>query len=295
VSAFGFEGTPSREGAVPAVGVESGNVMAPALAPSTLNVPTLGVPNGPITGGGTGVAHPIVPPTRSLLPPRTSAPTRPLTPAEAFVNGTQALRAGDIKAGVAALEFAAENGHMIAQWKLGRMFADGDQVNRDDPRAFEYFQGIVENHADDTLGAPQSRFVANAFVSLAWYYLSGIPNTYVKPNAERARDLYAYAASYFLDAEAQYRLGSMLLDGVGGVKDVRQAVRWLKLAADKDHYRAQALLGMTLFSGQGLPRQAPRGLMYLSIAKSNAKEDKSIADLLAGALAQATDDMSPGR
>ena len=37
-----------------------------------------------------------------------------------------------------ALQYAAEGGHPIAQWKLGRMYADGDGVARDDLRAFDY-------------------------------------------------------------------------------------------------------------------------------------------------------------
>jgi len=294
VSASGFEGTPTRDGVAPAVGVEvvpRGNVTAPALAPPNVAVPTFAVPNGPVSGnGGVSNAHPVAPATRSLMPPRTVAPNRQLTSGEAFVIGTRALRTGDVKSGVSALEYAAENGHMIAQWKLGRMFADGDQVARDDLRAFGYFQDIVENHSDDTLGAPQSRFVADAYKSLARYFLTGIPNTAVKPNAARARDLYAYAASYFLDADAQYRLGRMLLEGIGGPKDAVQAARWLKLAADKDHLQAQALLGTTLFQGQGIPRQAPRGLMYLTIAHDAAPEDKAIAEQQALALAQSTDD-----
>ena len=50
------------------------------------------------------------------------------------------------------------------------------------------------------------------------------------------------------------------------------------------------LLGGTLFKGEGLPRQVPRGLMYLMIARDGAPQDKSVADLYATASAQATDD-----
>jgi hypothetical protein len=212
-----------------------------------------------------------------------------MTAAEAFRTGMQALQAGDVKGGLSALEHAADQGHAIAQWKLGRMFADGDQVGRDDQRAFRYFQDIVENHSDDALGTPQSRYVANAFVSLGGYYVSGIPGT-VKASPLRARELFTYAASYFGDAAAQYRLGQMLIEGQGGPKDPWQAARWLKLSADKGYYPAQALLGVALFRGQGIPRQAPRGLMYLTIARDAAPQDKSIADLHAAAFAAATDD-----
>ena len=58
---------------------------------------------------------------------------------------------------------------------------------------------VVENHSDDSLGTPQSRYVANAFVSLGGYYVTGIASS-LKANPQRARDLFAYAASYFGDA-----------------------------------------------------------------------------------------------
>jgi uncharacterized protein len=146
---------------------------------------------------------------------------------EAFQSGTKALRAGDTKTGITALEYAAANGHTIAQWKLGRMYADGDGVNRDDLRAFEYFRGIVEAHADEARGTAQARFVANAFVALGNYYLEGIPDSSVKADPDRAREMFSYAASYFGDPDAQYRLGRMYLDGNGGGKDPKQAARWL--------------------------------------------------------------------
>jgi hypothetical protein len=74
------------------------------------------------------------------------------------------------------------------------MYADGDGVKRDDLRAFEYFRGIADAYADEAPDTPQGRFVASAFVALGNYYLDGIPDTAIKPDA---RELFAYAASYF--------------------------------------------------------------------------------------------------
>ena len=230
--------------------------------------------------------HPnLAPPSRSL-----SAPPRALTAAEAFATGMQALRAGDLKRGLSALEYAAEKGHVIARWKLGRMYADGEGVERDAARAYGYFEDIVENHGDDLFGPSQSRFIANAFVAAGDYLVAGIPNSSVRSNPTRARGLFSYAAAYFGDPDAQYRFGRMLLEGQGGAKDSMQAVRWLKLAADKGHYQAQALLGDTLFRGQGVPRQKPRGLMYLTLATDTAPQDRAVKDLQSAALAQASDD-----
>src|SRR5258708_11691381 len=65
-----------------------------------------------------------------------------------------------------SLQYAAEGRHPVAQWKLGRMYADGDGVAQDDLRAFEYFSRIANAHAEDSPSAPQAAVVANAFVAL---------------------------------------------------------------------------------------------------------------------------------
>jgi TPR repeat protein len=189
------------------------------------------------------------------------------------------------------LEYAAENGHPMAQWKLGRMYAEGDGVPQDDLRAFEYFSRIANAHADDSPGTPQARFVANAFVALGHYYLEGIPKTRVKPDAARARQMFSYAASYFGDAEAQFNLARLYIDGNGAPKDTRQAARWLYSAAQKGQYQAQAQLGSMLFAGDGVPRQSARGLMWLTLAKDAAPPDQVwVNKLYDSAFTQATDD-----
>ena len=216
------------------------------------------------------------------------------TPMEAFRYGAQALKVGETAKAVVSLEYAAEQGHAMAQWKLGKMYAEGEGVIRNDLRAFEYFRRIANTHADDAPGTPQARFVANAFVALGHYYLEGIPKTEVKADPERARQMYSYAASYFGDPEAQYHLGRLYLEGIGTVKDAKLAVRWLGLSAPKGQGQAQALLGAILFAGDVVPRQAARGLMWLTLAKDN--RDLSPADqawigkLYDSAFGQATED-----
>src|SRR5437762_10743365 len=131
-----------------------------------------------------------------------------------------------------SLQYAAEGGHPVAQWKLGRMYADGDGVIQDDLRAFEYFSRIANAHAEDSPSAPQATIVANAFVALGRYYLNGIPNSKIKSDPERAREMFSYAASYFGNADAQYDLARLYLRGGGPPRDeFRHGARWLGLAA----------------------------------------------------------------
>jgi uncharacterized protein len=205
--------------------------------------------------------------------------------------GPQTVKAGDAPKSMGTLTYAAEQGNAVAQWKLGRMYATGEGVPRCDLRAFEYFSRIANGHADDYPDAPQAPFVANAFVALGQYYLDGIPNSQVKADPNRAREMFSYAASYFGNADAQYHLARIYLDGHGVARDPRQAARWLTLAANKGQYQAQAMLGYMLFKGDAVPRQAARGLMWLTLARDSAKtDDKWINELYDTAFKQADND-----
>jgi TPR repeat protein len=191
-----------------------------------------------------------------------------------------------------SLQYAAEGGHPVAQWKLGRMYADGDGVAQDDVRAFEYFSRIANAHAEDSPSAPQAAIVANAFVALGRYYLNGIPNSKIKVDTERAREMFSYAASYFGNADAQYDLARLYLKTPDASRDdFRYGARWLGLAAQKGQHQAQALLGQMLFNGDRLPPQRARGLMWLTLARDSATPDEAwIKESYNRAITKASDD-----
>ena len=184
----------------------------------------------------------------------------------------------------------AEGGHPMAQWKLGRMYASGDGVAQDDVRAFEYFSQIANAHAKDSPSAPQAQIVANAFVALGRYYLNGIPNSKIKSDPERAREMF-HAASYLGNADAQYDLARLYLKPDASRDDFRYGARWLGLAAQKGQHQAQALLGQMLFNGDRLPPQRARGLMWLTVARDSALPDEAwIKESYNRAIAKASDD-----
>ena len=199
--------------------------------------------------------------------------------------------AGNKQEAFKSLSYAADQGHAPAQWKLARMYAEGDGVPRDDVRAFENFSLMCDRHADEAPGSPTAPFIASAFNALGSYYLNGIPNSAVKANPVRAREMFAYSASYFGDPEAQFILAKLYIDGVGGTKDSRQALRWLNLSAEKGHRLAQAELGQLLFSGEAGPKQRARGLMWLRMASENADPATEvwIIDANKSALEEASD------
>jgi uncharacterized protein len=197
------------------------------------------------------------------------------SPEQALRAGIDDLKAGDAAASVAALSYAAEGGQPIARWKLGEMYADGTGVARDDVKAYHYFNQLVEDYDEDAPDQRNRAAISNAFVAVGVYSLTGIPNSQVHPDAERARELFQYAATTFGDPDAQYNLAHMYIVGAGGLaKDNITAVRWLVLAAEKGHRPSQALLGHMLFTGDGVSTQRGRGLMWLQIAKNGADGPK---------------------
>ncbi len=233
--------------------------------------PTFAFDGAPV--GGSDTAIPVV----SAQPGTAAALKKALPP--------------DTSTSLTALQYAAEGGHPIAQWKLGRMYADGNGVAQDDVRAFEYFSRIANAHAEDSPSAPQAAVVANAFVALGRYYLDGIPNSKIKADSERAREMFSYAASYFGNADAQYDLARLYLKGIGAPRDTKYGARWLGLAAQKGQHEAQAVLGQMLFNGDQLPKQSARGLMWLTLARDNASPDETwIQDSYNKAIAKASED-----
>jgi len=198
--------------------------------------------------------------------------TASLSPSDGLRGSAHAPETATKSTALSALQYAADQGEPVAQWKLGRMYADGDGVPRDDLRAFNYFSEIANAHPDETPGTPQARFVANAFVALGHYYLTGIPHSQIIADRERAREMFDYAASFFGDADAQYELGRLYL--TGRPSDPHQAARWFLLAATKGQCRAEVALGDMLFRGEAVPRQAARGLMWLTLGKDCAGTDE---------------------
>jgi len=214
-------------------------------------------------------------------------------PQAALRAGIESYHAGNTKNSVEALRYAAAGGESLAQWKLGRMYADGDGVTRDDAVAYDYFSKLVDHYIDEEPAPRERSLAANAFVSAGLYALEGVPSAKIAPNKERAFDLFRYAATYFGNAEAQYHVARMFVDGVGVKKDVRQGVNWLDLAARKNYAPAQALLGELMFKGEaGAPAQRPRGLMYLTLAREQASsgpQDQWIVETHSKAVLAASD------
>lgn len=209
---------------------------------------------------------------------------------EAYRQGVKALKAGRPADAVPALEYAAKRGVLGAQVKLARAYASGRDVPKDDAKAFAYFEQIADQQADISPSSPVAKYAADAFVALGQYYLDGIPVKPLAANSAYAAGLFRHAASYFGDAEAQYRLARLYMDGTGVEKNVGLAVNWLAIAAKKQHAASQATLGEILWRGQEIRERRARGLALIILAHENAsadgKEPKWIGALYAEAFSE---------
>ena len=90
-------------------------------------------------------------------------------PQQALRVGVDDLKAGDAVDSVPALTYAAEGGQVIARWKLGEMYADGDGVPRDDVKAYHYFNQMVEDYDEDQPDRRNLSAISNAFVAVGVY------------------------------------------------------------------------------------------------------------------------------
>lgn len=218
----------------------------------------------------------------------------PLAAQETAVDAANAMALGLAGSGLnqtelmAALEGAAAAGQPMALWQLGVMYENGEGVERDPVKAFGYFSQIANEHADAAPRSFEADIVAQSFVKMGEYYRDGLPGAGIVADADRSHALVMHAATYFGDPDAQYMVGQLYLSEEGLGFNPLQSARWLRLAARKGHYGAQASLGSLLFNGTGIQRAPVEGLMWLTIANRSAPQEVWITDALMGAMSIAT-------
>lgn len=192
---------------------------------------------------------------------------------------------------MSALEGAAEAGQPMALWRLGVMYENGEGVEKDRVKAFGYFSQIANDHADAAPKSLEADIVAQSFVKVGEYYKEGLPDAGITPDLDRSHALLLHAATYFGDADAQYRVGELYLQANELGINPLQSARWLSLAARKGHPGAQARLGDMLFNGTGIAAQPVEGLMWLTVAQERTMgtaDEAWITELLNRAMSVAT-------
>jgi TPR repeat protein len=158
---------------------------------------------------------------------------------------------------IAAYRRAADKGSSAAMVELGVMYATGTGVPKDDAQARKLLERAAE--------AGNPRAVSN-LASVT----GGAPS-----DPARSRALLAKAAA--TSAEAQYQLGMMTAEGIGGPQDDVAARALFEKAAAQDHPGALERMGSFAQEGRGGPKDTSAAKAYYERAAALGNEDAKAA------------------
>ena len=149
---------------------------------------------------------------------------------------------------------AAEAGQARTQYALGKIYRDGQGVEKDVQKAVELF----------TLAAMQGNSFA-AF-ALGKMYLSDDPA--LSRNVAAALKWITNAAEHG-NQFAQYYLGKLLLKGKDDIsQDTNSALRWLLASVEQGNVHAEYALAMAYLKGESVPKDSLKAMELLKRASS---------------------------
>jgi TPR repeat protein len=158
---------------------------------------------------------------------------------------------------ISAYRKAADKGSTSAMVELGVLLGTGSGVVKDQAQARKLFERAAE--------AGNPRGVTN-LAALS----GGAPSDPIK-----ARALLSKAAE--TNSEAQYQLGLMIADGIGGPKDDVAARALFEKAAAQGHPGALERMGAFALSGRGGPEDKSAAKAYYEKAAALGNEDAKAA------------------
>ena len=188
---------------------------------------------------------------------------------------------------------AAAQGHAIAQFNLGWMYAEGKGVTRDYAEAIKWYRkavaqghafaqsnlgymyefglGVTENHAEAVKWYRKAVAQGNATIqaNLGWMYQNGRG---VAVDFAEAVRWYRKAAEQG-DATAQSNLGNMYYNGKGVTRDYAEAVKWFRKAADQGHAWGQSNLGYMYEKGRGVTQSKSEARKWYEKAAAQGNEN----------------------
>lgn len=155
----------------------------------------------------------------------------------------------DIKAAVLALEDAASRGEADSFKELGDLFYKDELVERDDEKAFYWYQKAY------------AAGIRKAALPLASLYL--------RPSDEqdvfKAEKLLKEAADIDTDGQACLSLGNIYRNGLCGEIDMQQAVSWYEKGALLGNPECMEILGCLYFQGEeGIDRDYKKAFEWFS-------------------------------
>ncbi|MEB7935834.1 J domain-containing protein [Escherichia whittamii] len=189
--------------------------------------------------------------------------------------------------------YAAEQGHPLAWYYVGKKYYEGDEVVQDFKLAFDWFTRAARHNVIDaqyalgvmyldgrgvekniTLAKEHFLTVAQSGKSNGQYELACIYRFADRPlqDYDEALHWYLYAATQGHEL-AQYELGKMYLQGIGVARDEVQAHRWFLQSAEQDHLDAQYRTARLYYESESIPQDEEKALYWFTKAAKNGSGD----------------------
>lgn len=163
---------------------------------------------------------------------------------------------GDISKALKWLAKAADGGHAMAQYVLGKYYRDGTHVEKSIEQAVSLF--LLSAEQDNEYAAYQ----------LGKLYFAGEE---IPKDAEKAVKWLKCSAKQG-NAYAQYALGKLYLCGEDVPQDMEKALGYFKASADQDHAYASYQLGKLYLAGEAVPKDIEAAVRYLERSASSGNQ-----------------------
>lgn len=201
-----------------------------------------------------------------------------VSPQVALEQGLGAYRGGFYQHALPALQYASDKGLLLAQYHLALLHADNASASTDHVKAYKLFRQIVDQYAnkidvDDDELAP---YVGRALTAVARYYLRGLPEYNLAPNASLAAQNLQVADTFFRDPDARFELAKMYLKGEGVQENHRQALGRLTALTQDGHAGATAFFADLLWRGGVVKKDEVQALVLIRWAVENAPASERI-------------------
>lgn len=164
---------------------------------------------------------------------------------------------------------AADRRYKYAQYTLAGLYSRGRGVPRDDEKALELYTSAAEQ------GVPYAAW------ELGKRYRDGVG---CSPDVRQAGRFFSMAYQGFRtlveqrpDDRLQYRIGWMLLHGVGTERNESTAVEWLEKSAKLKNHYAQYTLGKLYRDGGPVARDLTKAVIWFSQAAEAGNQDAMYA------------------
>lgn len=218
----------------------------------------------------------------------------------------------DPKEAIHWFERSAQKGNHYAEYQMAELYLDGTKVTKDEIHAQDLFTNALQGFLDQENGNPDAQLeysIASMYLnghgtrknvqeSIRWFeqsmekgnhyaeyqmaelYQEGIE---ISKDEELAQHLFSHALQDFLDqekdnpdAQLEYRIASMYLNGHGARKSVQEAIRWFELSAEKGNDYAKYQMAELYHEGTQIPKDEIRAQRLFAEALNDFLQEEKV-------------------